>query len=149
MLPRSPSVPLNIASCYAPVPPSTLNSVRYGQCRTLKGASKQSTRAWHCCLLLILRRHDTLLLKSEADMGSRFVLVLHSHLPYVLGKGRWPFGEEWLHEVVLETYLPLLEGLECLAHDDIPPPIALGLTPILMEPVSYTHLRAHETRHDL
>src|SRR5664280_243195 len=66
-------------------------------------------------------------------MNGRFVLVLHSHLPYVLGKGRWPFGEEWLHEVVLETYLPLLEGLECLAHDDIPAPIAIGLTPILME----------------
>jgi len=66
-------------------------------------------------------------------MGSHFVLVLHSHLPYVLGKGRWPFGEEWLHEIVLETYLPLLEGLECLAHDDIPASIAVGLTPILME----------------
>ncbi|HEY5001417.1 MAG TPA: hypothetical protein VII15_06215, partial [Candidatus Cryosericum sp.] len=66
-------------------------------------------------------------------MNGRFVLVLHSHLPYVLGKGRWPFGEEWLHEIVLDTYLPLLEGLECLARDDIPASIAVGITPILME----------------
>jgi len=66
-------------------------------------------------------------------MNGRFVLVLHSHLPYVLGKGRWPFGEEWLYEIVLDTYLPLLEGLECLARDDIPASIAVGITPILME----------------
>ncbi len=66
-------------------------------------------------------------------MRNQFVLVLHSHLPYVLGKGRWPFGEEWLHEIVLDTYLPLLEGLESLAHDDVPATIAIGITPILME----------------
>jgi 1,4-alpha-glucan branching enzyme len=66
-------------------------------------------------------------------MGCRFVLVLHSHLPYVLGKGRWPFGEEWLHEIVLDTYLPLLESLERLAKDEIPASVAIGLTPILME----------------
>lgn len=66
-------------------------------------------------------------------MTSRFVLVLHSHLPYVLGKGRWPFGEEWLHEIVLDTYLPLLEGLEGLASDGVPAAVAVGITPILME----------------
>jgi 1,4-alpha-glucan branching enzyme len=66
-------------------------------------------------------------------MNGRFVLVLHSHLPYVLGKGRWPFGEEWLHEIVLDTYLPLLEELESLDHDNVAGTIAVGLTPILME----------------
>ncbi|MHB8070851.1 MAG: 1,4-alpha-glucan branching protein domain-containing protein [Candidatus Cryosericum sp.] len=66
-------------------------------------------------------------------MRSRFVLVLHSHLPYVLGKGRWPFGEEWLHEIVLDTYLPLLEGLEGLARDSVPAAVGVGITPILME----------------
>lgn len=66
-------------------------------------------------------------------MTSRFVLVLHSHLPYVLGKGRWPFGEEWLHEIVLDTYLPLLEELEGLARDGVPAAVAIGITPILME----------------
>jgi 1,4-alpha-glucan branching enzyme len=66
-------------------------------------------------------------------MKGRFVLVLHSHLPYVLGKGRWPFGEEWLHEIALDTYLPLLEGLEGLDRDNVPGTIAVGITPILME----------------
>ncbi|RIE07140.1 1,4-alpha-glucan branching protein domain-containing protein [Candidatus Cryosericum odellii] len=66
-------------------------------------------------------------------MNGRFVMVLHSHLPYVLGKGRWPFGEEWLHEIALDTYLPLLEEFERLDHDNVPGTIALGITPILME----------------
>ncbi len=66
-------------------------------------------------------------------MSGRFVLVLHSHLPYVLGKGRWPFGEEWLHEIVLDTYLPLLEELQALDRDGVTGSIAIGLTPILME----------------
>jgi len=66
-------------------------------------------------------------------MNGRFVLVLHSHLPYVLGKGRWPFGEEWLHEIALDTYLPLLEELDHLQRDDVPGTIAIGITPILME----------------
>ena len=66
-------------------------------------------------------------------MNGRFVLVLHSHLPYVLGKGRWPFGEEWLYEVAIDTYLPLLEELEGLEQDNVPGTIAVGITPILME----------------
>jgi len=66
-------------------------------------------------------------------MNGQFVFVLHSHLPYVLGKGRWPFGEEWLHEIVLDTYLPLLEELEDLDRDNVPGSIAIGITPILME----------------
>lgn len=66
-------------------------------------------------------------------MNGRFVLVLHSHLPYVLGKGRWPFGEEWLHEIALDTYLPLIEELESLERDAVPGTIAIGITPILME----------------
>ena len=66
-------------------------------------------------------------------MNGRFVMVLHSHLPYVLGKGRWPFGEEWLLEIALDTYLPLLEELEGLDHDSVPGTIAVGITPILME----------------
>ena len=27
-----------------------------------------------------------------------FTFVLHSHLPYVWMAGRWPHGEEWIHE---------------------------------------------------
>jgi 1,4-alpha-glucan branching enzyme len=36
-------------------------------------------------------------------------LVLHSHMPYVEGFGTYPFGEEWLFDAVIRSYVPLLE----------------------------------------
>lgn len=36
-------------------------------------------------------------------------IVLHSHMPYVEGFGTYPFGEEWLFDAVLRSYLPVLE----------------------------------------
>ncbi len=61
----------------------------------------------------------------------RFVLALHSHLPWVLHHGRWPHGSEWLCEAALDTYLPLLEELFRLRDDGIPAPVTIGITPIL------------------
>ncbi len=60
-----------------------------------------------------------------------FVFTLHSHLPYVLNHGRWPHGSDWICEAALDTYLPLLETLQCLAADAIPAPITIGFTPVL------------------
>jgi len=40
-----------------------------------------------------------------------FTYVLHSHLPYCRNAGRWPHGEEWIHEAASETYIPLLNAL--------------------------------------
>jgi 1,4-alpha-glucan branching enzyme len=65
-------------------------------------------------------------------MGT-FVLALHSHLPYCRGAGRWPHGEEWVHEAVLGTYLPLLVLLHDLRDAGVPYRIVIGLTPILVE----------------
>ena len=65
-------------------------------------------------------------------MGT-FVLALHSHLPYCRGAGRWPHGEEWIHEAVLGTYLPLLVLLHDLREHGVPYRIVVGLTPILIE----------------
>jgi 1,4-alpha-glucan branching enzyme len=62
-----------------------------------------------------------------------FVLALHSHLPYCRGAGRWPHGEEWVHEAVLGTYLPLLVLLHDLREATVPYRIVIGLTPILIE----------------
>jgi 1,4-alpha-glucan branching enzyme len=62
-----------------------------------------------------------------------FVLALHSHLPYCRGAGRWPHGEEWIHEAVLGTYLPLLVLLHDLRDAGVPYRIVIGLTPILIE----------------
>ncbi|MGH7655142.1 MAG: hypothetical protein ACREN6_10820, partial [Gemmatimonadaceae bacterium] len=60
-----------------------------------------------------------------------FVLVLHSHLPFVLGHGRWPHGSDWLMEAALDCYLPLLETLEDVGREGVSAPVTLGVTPVL------------------
>ena len=62
-----------------------------------------------------------------------FTFVLHSHLPYTRQAGRWPHGEEWLHEAAAETYVPLLDALQGLMQEGVPARLTLGLTPILVE----------------
>lgn len=62
-----------------------------------------------------------------------FTFVLHSHLPYARLAGRWPHGEEWIHEAASETYIPLLETLYDLKEEGIPFQLTLGITPVLAE----------------
>jgi len=62
-----------------------------------------------------------------------FTFVLHSHLPYCRRAGRWPHGEEWIHEAASETYLPLLDQLFRLRGARVPVRLTLGLTPVLVE----------------
>jgi len=65
-----------------------------------------------------------------------FTFVLHSHLPYVRQAGRWPHGEEWIHEAAAETYVPLLSTLSDLAEHEVPARVTLGITPVLAEQLS-------------
>jgi 1,4-alpha-glucan branching enzyme len=60
-----------------------------------------------------------------------FVLMLHSHLPYVLNHGRWPHGSDWICEAAIETYLPLLGKLRALDDGNIASPLTIGFTPVL------------------
>ncbi|HEU5170266.1 MAG TPA: 1,4-alpha-glucan branching protein domain-containing protein [Gemmatimonadales bacterium] len=60
-----------------------------------------------------------------------FVLMLHSHLPYVLNHGRWPHGSDWICEGAIDTYLPLLEVLRALQREGVEAPVTLGFTPVL------------------
>jgi 1,4-alpha-glucan branching enzyme len=62
-----------------------------------------------------------------------FTFVLHSHLPYARLAGRWPHGEEWIHEAASETYVPLLNALYDLHDSGTPFHLTIGLTPILVE----------------
>lgn len=62
-----------------------------------------------------------------------FTFVLHSHLPYARLAGRWPHGEEWIHEAASETYIPLLQTLYDLKDEGIKYRLTLGITPILGE----------------
>lgn len=62
-----------------------------------------------------------------------FTFVLHSHLPYARLAGRWPHGEEWIHEAASETYIPLLQTLYDLKEEGVPYKLTVGITPILAE----------------
>ncbi len=62
-----------------------------------------------------------------------FTLVLHSHIPYCRQAGRWPHGEEWIHQAATETYLPLLDALYDLRDEGCPFRITIGITPVLAE----------------
>jgi len=72
-----------------------------------------------------------------------FTLVLHSHLPYVRKAGRWPHGEEMVHEAVAETYVPLLNALYDLKDEGYEPKLTIGLTPILLEQLADSDVLAH------
>ncbi len=69
-------------------------------------------------------------------MKGYFTFVLHTHLPYVLNHGQWPFGEEWLYEAMSGSYLPLLMELERLKNGGVKFQLVIGVTPILVEQLS-------------
>src|SRR5438445_5313714 len=79
-----------------------------------------------------LRRRPSPARMRGGPMGT-FVLALHSHLPYAGGAGRWPHGEEWVHEAILGTYLPLLGLLHDLRDGGVTYRMTIGLTPTLLE----------------
>jgi 1,4-alpha-glucan branching enzyme len=64
---------------------------------------------------------------SQFRPPGELAIVLHTHMPYVEGFGTWPFGEEWLWEAIVGSYLPLLDLLDEGA------PLTLSLTPVLCD----------------
>ncbi|MCU0659737.1 MAG: DUF1957 domain-containing protein, partial [Polyangiaceae bacterium] len=59
-------------------------------------------------------------------------LVLHTHLPFVRHPEHdRPFEERWLHEALIECYLPMLDAFECLQRDGVPFALTMSLTPPL------------------
>jgi 1,4-alpha-glucan branching enzyme len=67
------------------------------------------------------------------DAAGAFTFVLHSHLPYARQAGMWPHGEEWVHEAIAETYVPLLNALYDLREEGVDYRITISVTPILAE----------------
>ncbi len=70
-----------------------------------------------------------------------FIFVLHSHLPYVRKKGKWPHGEEMVYEAMAETYIPLLNALHDLLKDGYHPHLTISLTPILLEQLNDAYMK--------
>ncbi len=60
-------------------------------------------------------------------------LVLHAHLPFVRHP-EWnePLEEDWFHEAITETYIPLLRMMERLVHDGVEWRLTMSLTPPLV-----------------
>lgn len=70
------------------------------------------------------------------------MIVLHAHMPWVKRAGAWPFGEEWLFQAILETYIPLLDLLERLHAAGISHALTIGVTPVLIEQLQDLELLA-------
>ncbi len=68
-------------------------------------------------------------------------IVLHSHVPYVLGHGTWPHGSEMLYEAVAETYMPLITMLESLLDEGVQPKLTVGVTPVVAEQLADSRFR--------
>ncbi|GAB2922770.1 glycoside hydrolase family 57 protein [Rhodococcus aerolatus] len=71
-----------------------------------------------------------------------FALVLHSHLPWLAHHGRWPVGEEWLHQSWAASYLPVTAVLRRLADEGRRDLLTLGVTPVLAEQLDDPHCLA-------
>lgn len=66
------------------------------------------------------------------DRSGGILLVLHAHIPYVLGYGTWPHGEDWLFEVTAESYLPLIKTFERLAQEGFSGSFTISLSPTII-----------------
>ena len=77
-------------------------------------------------------------------MNGTAAIVLHTHLPYCRLAGRWPHGEEWLHEAMLECYLPLTRACQRLVAEGIATlGLTIDVTPILAEQLADPTIREH------
>jgi 1,4-alpha-glucan branching enzyme len=77
-------------------------------------------------------------------LTGKATFVLHTHLPYCRLAGRWPHGEEWLHEALLECYLPLIRAFRRLASESAGSlGITINMTPILAEQIGDELMRTH------
>ncbi len=77
------------------------------------------------------------------NAAGAFTFVLHSHLPYARQAGMWPHGEEWVHEAIAETYVPLLNSLYDLKEEGVDYRITISVTPILAEQLADPLIQEH------
>jgi 1,4-alpha-glucan branching enzyme len=80
-----------------------------------------------------------------AQPVGNMIFTLHSHLPFVMNHGRWPFGSDWLSEASVQSYLPLLRILGELADRDISPTVTINISPVLCEQMANAEYREEVT----
>lgn len=69
--------------------------------------------------------------------SGRYVLILHTHLPWILHHGERPHGVDWLNEAVAECYLPLLNVFNEFLEQGILPKVSLDISPVLCEQLEH------------
>ncbi len=69
--------------------------------------------------------------------SGNFVLILHTHLPWVLHHGTAPHGVDWLNEAVAECYLPILNVFNDLVSEGVRPGVTLDISPVLCEQLEH------------
>jgi len=74
-----------------------------------------------------------------SDFHGSFILVLHTHLPWVLYHEE--LQENWLFEAAAETYVPIINMLNNLVDEGISPKITLTVSPVLIEQLSNEHFK--------
>src|SRR6266550_7138719 len=81
-------------------------------------------------------------------MPGHFALILHAHLPFVRHPEHEHFvEEEWLFEVITETYIPLLRVMQRLVDDLVPFKLTMSITPTLCAMLQDQLLRGRYVRH--
>ncbi|MEJ5286262.1 MAG: Glycogen branching enzyme, GH-57-type, archaeal [Candidatus Kapaibacterium sp.] len=66
-----------------------------------------------------------------------YVLILHTHLPWVIHHGTYPHGVDWLNEAVAECYIPLLNVFNDLLNEGILPKVSIDISPVLCEQLEH------------
>lgn len=66
-----------------------------------------------------------------------YVLILHTHLPWVIHHGTSPHGVDWLNEAVAECYIPLLNVFNELLTEGILPKVSIDISPVLCEQLEH------------
>ena len=66
--------------------------------------------------------------------------MLNAHFPYVRHAGRWPHGEEALHAVIAESYVPLLAMLLDHQRTHGALPLTVSISPVLLEQLADPHV---------
>lgn len=72
-------------------------------------------------------------------------IILNAHFPYVRRAGRWPHGEESLHGVIAESYVPLLAMLYELRSSGRALPLTVSVSPVLLEQLADPVIVKHMT----
>src|SRR6056297_2881973 len=64
------------------------------------------------------------------------MMILHAHLPFVRHPERKELAEDWLHEAITETYIPLLNMMERLIKKGVDFRLTINISPTLANMLS-------------